>query len=467
MRIFPRLQWFVVLVALVMGVSAHAQLQRFDLLVTSTASSLLVSNPLTYTIYVTNRVGVLSDTIVSNTLTPSAQFVGATPSVGGSVTNFGNVTVFHLGGSIDGTPAKMTLTVNPTEAGFITNIVFVSAPSIFVTNTAATNVVTLITNITPPQVNLGVAIVVPATPVIVNDTVAYRVGVTNAGPDAAPSVLLTNTLPAGVILKSVSPTSPGYVAVSNNLIFNLGSVPSGGSASFQFTIQPTNAGILNCFASVGAASVVDTNSNHSASNTITVINYLPGTLVAVTNSAQIVNPQNGLIEQSILLSNVGTNSVPAVRLLVTSLTNRLFNASGTNSGRPFVVYANTLATNSSVTLLLQYAPRKNFPFTNSQLQAFAVPLPDLTPPVIALGTNIAYTRIVMLTNGLPLIEFPSTLGRTYTMVYSDNLLFSNALIAPPSIVAPANMVHWIDYGPPTTVSAPGVGSRYYRVYLNP
>jgi len=298
---------------------------------------------------------------------------------------------------------------------------------------------------------------------------AYGVSVTNAGPSAASNVMLTNTLPAGVILKG------SYTVVSNNVIFNLGTLKSGGFANFQFTIQPTNAGALNFFASVGASGVVDTNLvNNTASNNITVLNYLSGDLVAVTNSAQNVNHQNGLIEQSILVSNIGTNAVTAVRVVVTSLTNRLFNAVGTNSGSPFVVYTAPLATplapSTSVTLLLQYAPRKNFPFTNSQLHAFAVPPPDLTPPAATTtGTNLTITRFVRLTNGNMLVEFPAITNRTYTMVYSDNVLFSNAMIAPPSFVAPANIVQWIDYGPPATVSAPSSSSssRFYRVYLNP
>ena len=64
--------------------------------------------------------------------------------------------------------------------------------------------------------------------------------------------------------------------------------------------------------------------------------------------------------------------------------------------------------------------------------------------------------------------FPTTPGRNYTVVYSDNVLFSNAMIAPPSIEAPANRVQWIDYGPPTTTSAPtNATARFYRVFLNP
>jgi hypothetical protein len=173
-------------------------------------------------------------------------------------------------------------------------------------------------------------------------------------------------------------------------------------------------------------------------------------------------------EQSILLTNTGTNDVPAVRVVVTGLTNQLFNAVGTNNGNPFVVYSTTLAAGRSVNLLLQYFPRNSFPFANSQLQAFAVPVPDLTPPLVtATRANINISRIVPLANANILIEWPATLGRTYTVVYSDNVLFSNAMIAPPAIVAPANRVQWIDYGPPTTVSATtNAPTRFYRVIQN-
>ena len=462
-----RMVAFFAAVLILAGAGAEAQ-GSFGLLVTSSASSILVSNSLTYTITVTNLVGVLSDTVVSNTLTTSAQFVAASPSSTGAsvgtVTNFNNVTVFHLGGSIFGDISQMSLTVRPTAVGSITNFVFVSVPSIFVTNTATTNLVSQVTNTIPPQADLGVAISVPATAVIVNDLMAYGVSVTNSGPSSASGVMLTNTLPPGVILKG------SYTVISNNIVFNLGTLKSGGSTNFQFNLQPTNAGVLNFFAAVGGPGVTDTNTaNNTANNSISVIDYLPGDLVAVTNSAQNVNPQNGLIEQSILLSNVGTNEVAAVRIVVTGLTNRLFNAIGTNNGSPFVVYTAPLlvplATNTSVTLLLQYAPRKNFPFTNSQLHAFAVPPPDLSPPAtLTTGTNIAFARLLM-TNGTPLLEFRATLGRTYTVVYSDNALFVNAKIAPPSVVAPANVVQWIDYGPPTTESSSA--PRFYRVYLNP
>jgi len=174
-----------------------------------------------------------------------------------------------------------------------------------------------------------------------------------------------------------------------------------------------------------------------------------------------------------LLSNIGTNDVAAVRVVVTGLTNHLFNAVGTNDGNPFVVYdppPGTLLTNGqSVSLLLQYYPSIPFPFTNGQLHAFAVPVPNWTPPpATGTSTNPTIARIVQLNNGWMLIEWAAITNRTYTVVYGDNVLFSNAMMAPPSIKAPANWMQWMDYGPPTTVSAPtNSRARFYRVLLNP
>jgi len=89
----------------------------------------------------------------------------------------------------------MSLTVLPTAAGLITNQVVVSFANNYVTSSSATNVVTLVTNIPPAQADLGVAITVPKTAIITNDWTTYSVSVNNAGPDDAPGVILTNTLP--------------------------------------------------------------------------------------------------------------------------------------------------------------------------------------------------------------------------------------------------------------------------------
>jgi uncharacterized repeat protein (TIGR01451 family) len=444
----------------IMVACPRAGAQQFGLSVTASANSILVSNSLTYTINVTNIGGSLNDAVVTNVLPASAQFQSATYSQGTFLVN-SNVVLFDLGTFLAGNVAQLTVTAIPTTVGFITNTATAASPA-YITNTASASVVVQVTNVVI-QADLGVTITGPGQVVITNDWMTYGVTVTNAGPNAAPSVMLTNTLPPGVI--SIFPTNQ---IGSSNLIYNLGTLISGGYTNLQFTVEPTNAGTLLFSASVGASGIMDTNTaNNTASTNITVTNYLFGTLVAVTNSPQSINFQNALTGQSITLSNAGLSSVPAARVVVTGVTNQLFNAVGTNNGNPFVYYSAPLAAGQSVSLLLQYYPRGYFPFTNSQLSAFAVPLPDWTPPPATTGTNII-SRIVELANGDMLIEWPSTVGQTYTVVYSTNVLFSNAMIAPPAILAPANRTQWIDYGPPTTVSAPtNASARFYRVFQNP
>jgi uncharacterized repeat protein (TIGR01451 family) len=459
---FPHFLKLGLLIVALGVVSPRAAAQGFALSVTPSVNSVLVSNTLVYTINLTNLTGVgSSDVRVTNTFPTSVQIISVGFSQGSDSIN-GNVAVFDLGSFLAGNIAQLTVTAEPTTVGFITNAVTVG--SIDITNTASTNVVIQVTNLVV-LADLGVALTGPGQAVITNDLMTYGVAVTNAGPSAAPNVMLTNTLPAGVI--SIFPTNPSG---NSNLIFNLGALANGGYTNLQFTVEPTNAGVLLFSASVGSSGVTDTNTaNNFASTNITVTNYLPSTLVVATNSGQSIDFANGSLKQSITLSNAGPSSVPAARIVVTGLTNQLFNAVGTNSGNPFVYYSANLAAGQSVGLLLEYFPRGVFPFTNSQLQAFAVPVPNWTPPpATGTSTNLNISRIVELTNGNMVIEFPSTLGRTYTVVYSDNVLFSNAMIAPPAVVAPANIMEWTDYGPPTTVSAPtNTNTRFYRVYLNP
>ncbi len=276
----------------------------------------------------------------------------------GIVTVSSNAVVFDLGPVTFPGFAQLTLTIEPTAIGSITNTVTIS--SVTVTNTAFTNVVVLVTNIVT-LADLGVALTGPAQPVITNDWMTYGVTVTNAGPDAAPNVMLTNTLPPGVGYLSASPASPAPSVVGSNVIFNLGTLASGVFVNLLLTVQPTNTGVLLFSSFVNSSSVTDPDpANNSAGTNITVTNYFSGLLVAITNSAQGINLQNGLEEQSILLTNTGTNDVPAARIVVTGLTKQLFNAVGTNNGAPFVDYSAGLAAGQGVTLLLQYAPRGLF-----------------------------------------------------------------------------------------------------------
>ena len=345
MKFFSKFRMFAMLAAVLMAIGTRAEAQALALSASTSTNLVVVSNSVTYTINVTNLTPGSITVFVTNTFPASAQLLGASITVGAGIT-FTNANGFSFNNIPlnSGFPAQMTVTAAPTQTGLFTNTITVF---VFNLTNAIANAVTLVTNApsTPTiQADLAVAITAPASTVFTNDWMIYGVSVTNLGPDSASNVMLTNTLPPGVGYKtnSLALTRQGS---DSNVVFSLGTLASNAFINFQLTVQPTNAGDSLPFSSfVNSTSVTDPNTNNNtASINITVTNYFAAQFTVVTNSKQIYNPQNGLVEQSILLSNTGTNAVASVRVVVTGLSNQLFNAWGTNNGNPFVVYAATLA----------------------------------------------------------------------------------------------------------------------------
>lgn len=426
----------------------------------SPSGPLVLGNKLTYTIGITNLVGNFSEVFLTNAFSGDVIYNSSTNATSALVDLFStnsSLIVFRLVSFVGF--GSVSVNVTPLSAGPLTNFISINAPGrTNVTTNVAVQVVTGLAD-------LAVAITNATAGVFINDPTTIGVVVTNLGPTAAPDVVLSNTLPANFTLLSISPTNLTPIVVGTNYAFRLGTLASGSATQILFSVQATNAGTNTLTASVSATNLWDTNLvNNAASNSLTVAPFLTEPLVASVVSTQRYNPQNGLMEQTIRLINLGTNSVPAARVNVGGMTNWVYNAVGTNGGVPYVIYNSTLqpGTNNSVPLLLEYFVPKRTAVPDPILSAVGIPAADLTAP-----TNLAPSiRPVGLTNGGFMIEFQSIPGRSYTILYADNSSFSNALTAQPVVVAPADRTQWIDSGPPKTVS-PSSNSRFYRVLLNP
>jgi len=472
--------WCVMLALLAVE---QGEAQVFSLVVKPSTNSLSVNGTLAFTLSVTNLSGgTLTDVVVTNVPSSGQLFEGVTNTQGTlyGYTN-GVGIIFDLGPMINGEVVTLLLTVQPVVPGSLTNGFTVADIGDFgLTNTAATNIVTTVIG---ARADLAVAITAPLATVITNDFTYFTLSVTNFGPDSVPNVALTNTLPAGFVILNLFPTNQFLyttnTATNSTQIFTLGTLAGGGFTNITYEVAPTNTGAFQLAASVGAPNLADTNPlNNFATSPLTVTNYGPGNLQVIGNTGVTTNFQNGLLEETVTIANAGTNEVAAFRLVARMRsTNQFFNSVGTNlysAGTtvhfdPFVVDNGPLAAGSSVELLLQFAPRtvplSAFPI----LTAHPLSVANWSPP--RATTNSAalnFTRIVKIPNGDMLLEFPTTAGQKYTVVYSDNVLFSNAVIAPPAVTAYANEMQWIDYGPPTTLSAPSnAPARFYRVYKNP
>jgi len=467
-KVFPGLKTLVFLALGLMALAGRVGAQGVWLNVGIPSSKVGISNNLTFTISVTNLTGVSQTIGVTNLMPAASQFVGVSFGlVSYPYTNIGSSVIFSVGALTNTGIAQMAVTISPTTNGSITNTVLVATNGVFA---VGLSVVVQVTNALPVA-ELVVAMTGPASQVFSNDWMQYGVSVTNQGPDTAPGVYLTNTMPPGVGYKGVSPSNKTFsVSIQrSNVIFNLGTLTNQAFRSFQLTVQPTNVGTLTFVSTVSTNGVLNGNpANTSASLNVIVSNFLsqPGQLTAMTVSTQKFNQLSGRLEQNIVLSNAGPTSVNSARVTVTGLTNWLSNATGTNNGNPFVTYAASLAQGQSAYLLLQFYPTQNpFPFANSQLRADGVTMPNLAPPVSGLmPTNILL--MARLPSGGMFLEFPTLTNQAFTVEYSSDLV--NWLVAQPVTVTPANYTAWIDYGPPATVSHPtNAPMRFYRVFLGP
>ena len=179
---------------------------------------------------------------------------------------------------------------------------------------------------------------------------------------------------------------------------------------------------------------------------------------AITSVA--VNPQTGLLDQTLRVSNVRSNAIAAVQLLIRGLPGDVTvqNASGrTSAGTPYLQYNIPLAAGGSVDFVVEYAraSRRTFEVTNLVANAVA---PNYF--FVSGGTPKAVTRAVPLRTGATVVEFSAIPGARYAVLYSDDRLIWKT--ARPAITASANRVLWIDEGPPKTESKPPAG-RSYRV----
>jgi uncharacterized repeat protein (TIGR01451 family) len=455
------LKYLVVACLALLSRSIEVHAADFDLLVTSSPNPVVVDRELTFTIDLTNRMGfTVTNISVTNIFPESALLFSVSNSYGGGLTNAG-LLILLIDGLTNDQPARMTFSVIPTLVRELTNTTTVNAFGF--TNTTTTNITTTVVS---GIADLAVGFSGPPAGVLINDWTTYTVGATNYGPDTVPNVMLTNTLPPDVKLIGVNPTNQNVTFTDGNLRFNLGTLASNAFSVFQVTVQPTNAGDVTLLAQVGAAGAFDTNAdNNLATNMFSVGPFLTGQLVAFISSTQQFNPQTGLMEQTVTLTNAGESNAVSARVIVQGLTNRLFNAVGTNDGHPFVVYATNLAAGASVDLLLEYFIPKRLPVPDPTLVAVEVPT---FSPTLPSGANVNITRLIILPSGRILLEFPSVSNRNYTVLYSDDVTFSNPMMALPLVTAPADRLQWIDYGPPGTISSPASASyRFYRVIANP
>ncbi|HTH46987.1 MAG TPA: hypothetical protein VMB21_05710 [Candidatus Limnocylindria bacterium] len=418
---------------------------------------------LTYTLSVTNFYpSPLTGATVTNVM-PDGVFLisaSATNGVNGIATN-GNNVVFFLAPLTNLQVVNLTVAVQPTAVGQVTNLTAVGQTLIFYgTNPPP---VTNISTVVAGHIDLQAGVSGPVDGVLVNDRLQFQVSVTNLGPDDASGVLLSTTLPAGTSLLGISPATTLATVTTQTVVVRFDTLAAGAGQQIALDLQLTNTGLAVFAAVAGTADgfFEDNLTNNTQTLSLLVGAPLTANLTATLIPPQHFNPQTGLTEQVVRLTNEGTNDIPDARLVLGGLTNWLVNAAGTNGSDPFVVLGTPLGTNQSVDLLLELFVPGRVPVADPFVSPISVAAATLPLPI---GTPLGTNRIVRRGSEGVFLEFPTVAGHSYAVIYSDNPGFTNAVAVRPNLLAPADVTQWLDYGPPGTKAAPSnTPTRFYRV----
>ena len=242
----------------------------------------------------------------------------------------------------------------------------------------------------------------------------------------------------------------------------------GGTSNYFLTVNSPFVGTFTNVASATSDTLDPNPTNNTgvapASQALTTVSVAD---LSWLGGTPIFNPQTGLYEETVIVTNNGNGTIAGFWLYVTVLTPnvQLWNATGTNGGVRYVQYSSPLDPSNHVSVVLEFYDPLRVPFTNT-LQV----VPVIPANIGGIGTN-GFVNVEKIftdtrTNGTRfVIEFASVPGKTYTIIYSHDLL--NWKVATPSVTANANATQWYDDGPPKTESLPmSVTNRFYRVIKN-
>jgi len=285
--------------------------------------------------------------------------------------------------------------------------------------------------------------------VLVGNTRDLVFTVTNSG-DANLNLTLPITfsgLDAGLFSVTVPPSTP---------------VIPGGSTTFTVNFAPLTNG-----AKVAALRFANNDSNENPFEI-----DLSGTgsgLVVGSTSFITLNPQTGLLEQTVRISNSDLATVGTVRLFVNDLPADvlIYNASGSIGGIPYLQYDFSLAHGGEIVFLIEYHRVSRVPFVTQNFDFVPVAAVVVSPPAPeGEMIEIELKRETLLSGGRVLLDFSTVPGRQYVVEYSSDLTVWQTTY--PVITAPSNQTQWHDDGPPKTESKPSsVGSRFYRIIQLP
>ena len=310
--------------------------------------TIAATNQFTYTITVTNRgPSKAISLVVTDGLPANLTFINTT---GGGTTNASLTNVcWAIPNLASGTATNLGLTVQAPATGVISNSLVVgsaTADPVPVNNT--TNWITTVTDYADLRaIETGPVTITVSTPFL------YSLTITNGGPSAATSLVVTDTLPANLVFLSATGGGATNGSVTN-VVWSIPILASGAATSLQLTVTAPVTGLVSNRV-VASSAAIDLNLGDNTTNWITAV-VLPPQL--------LINP--GSI-------NFGTVTVGQTNNQLYSIINNggLALTGTATAASPFTVAGSpyTVAPGQTSTVTVAFSPLAVAAFTNNVIFA--------------------------------------------------------------------------------------------------
>ena len=286
-----------------------------DVAISKTVSpaAVLVGQPTTFTVVVTNQGPArVTGLVVQDLLPAGLSFVSAFPSQGSYADATG---VWTIGTLLNAESATLTLEATVTVADAITNHALVVAqdqPDPVASNNSTAALVNGTAN-----ADVGVTKVADNPAPLVGDDVTFTVTVTNSGPSPATGVVVTDALPAGLTFVSATPSQGTYAdATGAWTIGTLSETGPAATATLTIVATVTAPGALVNTATITQQTEVDPN---AANNSLSVtLNAAESANLRVTKALTRSSPHVGeLLTFHVIVANQGPS--PATGVAVTEV----------------------------------------------------------------------------------------------------------------------------------------------------
>jgi large repetitive protein len=191
--------------------------------------------------------------VVTDTLPGTLTFVGAIPTHGGPCTDAAATVTCDLGTLAAGAAATVYIhvTVNASTTRTVTNGAKVTSAT---PDPDLTNNSSMVTTAVDPDADLAIIKTASPDPVVAGDRVTYTLAVRNAGPADARAVAVTDHLPAGTTIVSVTPTSGTCAHAGATVTCSLGTVPALKSVNIEVVVQTSPSLVIGPLANTATVS---------------------------------------------------------------------------------------------------------------------------------------------------------------------------------------------------------------------